>query len=81
LKKTVATIRIFYQNLDGIPQEMDSNVKLQSIRQWLQLIEADVFAFLGTCWDVIKYEHVGGYCQHSLQVLEEPKTDQEKFQS
>jgi len=60
LKETLVTIRIYYQNIDGVPQDTNGNVKLQSIHQWLQLIEADVFAFMeaGTCWDVVKYGNI-----------------------
>jgi len=40
------TIRFFYQNIDGIPQDMDGKMKLQSIQHWLWQIDANVFAFM-----------------------------------
>jgi len=57
-QKPAATIWIFYHYIDGIPQDTNSNLKLQLLQQWLQSIEADVFAFTeaSTCWDMVKYK-------------------------
>jgi len=57
-KKTPNTMRVCFQNLDGISQspDGDGNLKLHLLLQFTTTYQVDVFAAmakLNTCWDLV----------------------------
>ncbi len=56
-KKTPNTLRVCFQNLDGISQlpDGDRNLKLHLLLQFTTTYQVDVFAAaeLNTCWDLV----------------------------
>jgi len=59
-KKPMSTLHLFFQNVDGLSQSSEGEVKLSMLRQLISQHNIDIvgMADTKTCWDLLKYEQI-----------------------
>jgi len=57
-KPAPSTLRIFFQNVDSLPQSDDGEVILTMIQQFIKNMRLTFFGFMeaNTCWNLIEYD-------------------------